>query len=80
MLAFDGEEGGQDIMIKETDLDIIISELRIELDRIDRAIQVFERLALDKTTCRRRKPYRMGSVRFKRAGASPPAQYPGHPS
>jgi hypothetical protein len=62
-------------MINEIDLDIVISELRVELDRIDRAILVFERLALEKKPARRAIS-RTGSVRFKRSGASHSAQSP----
>jgi hypothetical protein len=60
-------------MINEIDLDIVISELRGELDRIDRAILVFERLALEKKPVRRAIS-RTGSVRLKRSGASLSAQ------
>ena len=66
-------------MINETDLDIVISELRVELDRIDRAILVFERLALDKKA-RRRKLSLAGSGRLKRATSSPSAQSSANPS
>jgi len=67
----------KNIMINESNLDNVISELRVELDRIDRAILVFERLALEKKV-RRRKASRPESVRLKRAAA--PAQYPVNPS
>ena len=66
-------------MINETDLDTVISELRVELERIDRAILVFERMALEKKA-RRRKLSSAGSIRLKRSTASPSAQYPTNPS
>jgi hypothetical protein len=52
-------------MINETDLDTVISELRVELDRVDRAIQVFERLASSKKAARRKRTG-TGSGRLKR--------------
>ena len=66
-------------MINENDLNIVISELRVELDRIDRAILVFERLALEKKTARRKRS-RTGPVRLRRPGASLSAQSPANPS
>lgn len=60
-------------MMNETDLDTVISELRLELDRVDRAILVFERLASEKKT-NRRKPSREASARVKRPEESLSAQ------
>jgi hypothetical protein len=52
-------------MINEIDLDTVISELRVELDRIDRAIVVFERLSTEKKPSRRKRN-RPDSVRASR--------------
>jgi len=65
-------------MINETDLDTVISELRLELDRVDRAILVFERLASEKKT-NRRKPFRAASARVKRPEASLSVQSSANP-
>jgi len=43
-------------MINEARLDAVIAELRMELDRVDRAIVVFEKLAVEKKVCRTRTP------------------------
>jgi hypothetical protein len=66
-------------MINETDLDTVISELRLELDRVDRAILVFERLASEKKTSRRR-PTQAASSRGKRLEASLSAQPSANPN
>ena len=66
-------------MINETDLDVVISELRIELDRIDRAILVFERLALEEKPGRRAAA-RTGSARLKRPVTCISAHSPANPS
>ncbi len=70
---------GKDNMMNETDLDTMISELRLELDRVDRAILVFERLASEKKT-NRHKPSRAASARVKRAEASMSAQAAAEPN
>jgi hypothetical protein len=67
------------MMINDTDIDLVISDLRMELDRIDRAILVFEKLASEKNS-RRRKPSRAVSVRPKRTEASTPTRYSANPS
>jgi hypothetical protein len=66
-------------MIDETDLDRVISSLRLELDRVDKAIVVFERLASQKKTDRR-KHSRAASSRVKRPEASLSAQSSANPS
>lgn len=66
-------------MINEIDIDSVISELRVELDRIDRAILVFEKLALEKKASRRR-PYRYAAARPRRAEAGQTTQSSANPS
>jgi hypothetical protein len=61
-------KGGKDIMINETNLDGVIAELRVELDRIDRAIVVFEKLASQKKAPRR-KSYRAAAARPRTSGS-----------
>ena len=52
-------------MINETRLDSVISELRQELDRIDRAILVFEKMASAIRT-RKSKAVNLGPIRLRR--------------
>jgi hypothetical protein len=66
-------------MINETDLDVVIAELRVELDRIDRAIVVFEKLALQKKAPRRR-CYRGAAARPRAVGSYHAAQSSTPPS
>ena len=62
-------------MISETKLDSVLSELRAELDRIDQAILVFEKLALEKRTSRER-PSRQRSAKLKHLPARTDSHHP----
>ena len=63
-------------MINEAKLDSVITELRMELDRIDRAILVFEKMAIEKGACRnrnsRQSPFRLKGPAVSRSARPSP--------